>query len=342
MRTLNELYSLLPRIKNIVITHHFNADADAIGSSLGLYHYLQTIGIQSQVITPNTLPSFLTWMPGADNIIVFEKEQAKASKLLQEAELIFCLDINTFSRTKIMTEEIAKSKAIKVMIDHHLQPQLELFDYGLSLPDKSSTCEMIYDFINTNQDNSKITLPIAKCLYAGTMTDTGSFKFSCTTASVHTMVADLIKKGLEPTFIHQAIYDTYDENRLRFLGYVLSSKMEIIPESHTAIIAISKQDMQHYELKQGDTEGIVNYPLSLKNINLSIFLSEREEEIRMSFRSKGHLDVNTLAKKYFNGGGHENAAGGRSTNTLENTISDIKKAILENQTNIVSCYNELA
>jgi phosphoesterase RecJ-like protein len=340
MKSLQELLTLLHKPQRIVITHHYNPDADALGSSLGLYHYLQQKGHQCQVISPNEVPDFIHWMPAYENVLVFEKETERANAKLHEADIVFCLDFNHASRTKIMEAVLNQFQGIKVMIDHHLYPD-DKFQFGLSLPNKSSTCEMIYDFINLADDNHLISLEIAKCLYAGLMTDTGSFKFPATTASCHLMVADLMQKGLLPAEIHSAVFDTYAENRLRFLGYVLAEKMIIMPELHASIIAISKNEMNKYMLQSGDTEGIVNFPLSMKNIIFSTFISERDNEVRMSFRSKGNLDVNEFARNHFEGGGHVNASGGKSIITLDATIEKLKQVLTDNKSNLQSCYNEL-
>jgi phosphoesterase RecJ-like protein len=339
MKAIDEIHEVLSSPKKIVITHHFNPDADATGSTLALKHYLSQKGHECHVISPNALPDFLQWMPGSREVIIFEQQPSQATELLNQADVLFILDINQFSRTKTMTSLLENFKGITAMIDHHLFPDTH-FDYGISQPEKSSTCEMVFDFIQRANDSSYLNLDIAKCLYAGVMTDTGSFKFSSTAASTHRMVAELMELGLDTAYIHQAVFDTYQENRLRFLGYVLSEKMILFPEQHTALIAISRDELNKFRINTGDTEGIVNYPLSIKNIICSIFISERESEIRMSFRSKGTLDVNTFARTYFDGGGHLNAAGGKSLDSLDNTIHRIKQALHENESQFKLCYQK--
>lgn len=339
MKPLSDLIPILETPKIICITHHYNADADALGSSLGLYHYLQMKGHQVSVICPNSIPDFLQWMPGASELIFFDKQAERTKEVLQNCEILFSLDFNHFSRTKFLAPLLQNCNAVKVMIDHHLMPDLS-FDYGLSLPSKSSTCEMVYDFIQAAGDDVLINETIARCLYAGTMTDTGSFRFSSTTSSVHAMVARLMEKGLQTAPIHQAIFDNYRENRLRFMGYVFTDRLEIISDAHAAIIAVSRQDLNRFDINTGDTEGLVNYPLSLKEVVLSIFISEREDEIRMSFRSKGKFDVNVFARNYFEGGGHLNAAGGKSLRSLSETLNKLKQHIQENKNQLQLCYNE--
>ena len=216
------------------------------------------------------------------------------------------------------------------MIDHHQQPQVEIFKYGISDVTKSSTCEMVYDFIVGSGHQDKIDLDTAQCLYAGVMGDTGSFRFPSTTLSVHKMVADLKSKGLEHTLIHEAVYDNFLENRLRFLGHVLLNRLQVFYEQNAALIAIPWKDLVKYDIKTGDTEGLVNYPLSIQGIKLAALIIDRNEEIKLSFRSKGDFDVNTFARKYFDGGGHFHAAGGRSTDTLDQTVQRFINAIKEN------------
>lgn len=339
MKPIQDIIPQLSQPQRIVITHHHNPDADATGSTLALKHYLTAKGHDCVVISPNSMPDFLQWMPGAAEVLIYEQQTTMAQERINACDLLFCLDFNHVSRTKNMTQVLTDFKGTKVMIDHHLFPDMS-FDYGISIPEKSSTCEMVYDFINACGDNSMITTTMAQCIYAGTMTDTGSFKFSCTSSDTHRMVADLMDKGLVPAPVHQAVFDTYQENRLRFLGYVLADKMMLFPNQHTALIAISRDELNRYKINTGDTEGIVNFPLSIKNIIFSIFISERENEIRMSFRSKGEMDVNQFARTYFNGGGHANAAGGKSEESLSITIEKIKQAIQENESLLKSCFQE--
>lgn len=340
MKPLHELVDILSSPKKIIITHHNNPDADALGSSLGLYHYLSQKGHNCTVVSPNAIPDFIFWMPGSENVFIYEKHRDEVDALLQNADIVFSLDYNHNSRTHSMEASLDAFLGIKVLIDHHLQPDTR-FTYGNSNASKSSTCEMVYDFILENGDEELITIEIAQCLYAGLMTDTGSFKFACTTESVHKMAAGLMHRGLQPATIHTKIFDTFEESRLRFLGFVLSEKMKIYADLHAAIIPVSMDELNRYQLKTGDTEGIVNYPLSIKEVIFSTFISERDNEIRMSFRSKGSFDVNQFARTYFNGGGHANAAGGRSKMSLQQTIEIYIKAISENEKKLKQCYEEL-
>ena len=331
MDAINTIFPELSSPKKVVITMHQKPDGDAMGSTLGLYHFLIQFGHDITVISPTNWASFLDWMPACKSVLDYEKETKKSDELINQADWIFCLDFNTMSRTKKMEEVLLKSKATKILIDHHQQPQTEVFHFGISDTTKSSTAEMVYDFINASGHNDKINDNIAQCLYSGVMTDTGSFRFPSTSASVHTMVADLISKGLKHSIIHENLFDNFSENRLRFIGNTLLNRMQVFYEYNTALISITQQDLIKYDIKTGDTEGLVNYPLSIEGIKLAVIIIDRGEERKCSFRSKGSFDVNTFARKYFNGGGHYNAAGGQSKDSLETTVSDFIKAMHENK-----------
>ena len=329
MQQIQNIYPLLGLPKNVVITTHQKPDADAMGSSLALAHFLKGFGHKVTVISPTNWATFLNWMPGCNEVLDYESPNGKANVAIDEANWIFCLDFNTLSRTKRMEEKLMAAKAEKILIDHHREPQEEVFAYGISNIGKSSTCEMIYDFIVASGNEDKITTEISECIYAGVMTDTGSFRFPSTTASVHKLVAHLKDKGLEHSHIHEELFDNFLENRFRFIGNVLLNRMEIFYEYNTALIAIPQQDLIKYDMRTGDTEGLVNYPLSIKGIKLATIIIDRGEERKSSFRSKGGFDVNTFARKYFNGGGHFNAAGGFNKEPLDEVVAKFKQAMKE-------------
>ena len=337
MEPLKNLYPQLSVLKKIVITMHQKPDGDAMGSSLGLYHFLIQFGHTVTVISPTNWASFLNWMPGCDKVLDYERCTEKGNTIIQEADLIFCLDFNTLNRTKRLEEMLANAKAQRILIDHHQQPQTEMFTYGASDTTKSSTAEMVYDFMAASGDADKINKDVAACIYTGVMTDTGSFRFPSTSAAVHLLVADLKQRGLEHSKVHEAVYDNFSENRLRFMGNVLLNRMEVFYEYNTALIAVPQNDLLKYDIKTGDTEGLVNYPLSIEGIKLAAIIIDRGEERKCSFRSKGDFDVNTFARKYFGGGGHFNAAGGQSAAPLENVIEAFKTAMKEN-VNQLSTY----
>ena len=326
MRPIQDAFPLLQSPKRIFITTHHKPDGDAIGSMLGLCHYLTLKGHKATAVSPGEIPDFLAWMPGVREMLNYEFQPAAALKVLEEAELIFCLDFNDYSRTKHLEPFLANATQPKILIDHHLHPK-PVFDYGMSIPEKSSTCEMVYDFINLDNGNALINTDIAACLYTGVMTDTGSFRFPVTTASVHTMIADLKNRGLDHSQVHEEVYDSWSENRMRFLGYVLIEKMEVFHKYNSALIALSRKDQSLFKSQSGDTEGLVNYPLSIGNIKFATLITERADEVKLSFRSKGSFDVSAFARNYFDGGGHFNASGGRSKASLADTIAYFKKLL---------------
>ncbi len=330
MQPANAIFPLLNHPKNVVITMHQKPDADAMGSSLGLYHFLIQFGHTVTVISPTNWASFLNWMPGCNKVLDYEANTGKADAVIAAADWIFCLDFNILSRTKRMEEKLRKSKAELILIDHHQEPQTDVFGYGISDVAKSSTAEMIYDFIIHSGHAGKINETIGECLYAGVMTDTGSFRFPSTKASVHSMVAHLKERGLEHSHVHEELFDNFLESRFRFIGHVLLNRMEVFYEYNTALISIPQADLIKFNVKTGDTEGLVNYPLSIQGIKLAAIIIDRGEERKSSFRSKGRFDVNTFARTYFNGGGHFNAAGGFSKEPLEEVIVKFKAAIKEN------------
>ncbi len=332
MKPIQEIYELLQTPRRVVITMHQKPDPDAMGSSLGLYHFLTGLGHTVNVISPTNWAAFLNWMPGCNTVLDYESPKGKAEvpAILKQAEWLFCLDFNTLPRTKTLAAPIRELKCVKILIDHHQQPEVESFDYGISNTAKSSTSEMIYDLIAESGHREKITIPIAECLYAGVIGDTGSFRFPSATSAVHAMVAHLKSIGMQHTLVHENIYDNYLENRLRFIGHVLTNRLEIMYEYNTALISISKGDLLRFDIKTGDTEGLVNYPLSIQGIRMVGLVIDRDEERKWSFRSKGNVDVNTFARNYFEGGGHFNAAGGHTNDSLEITVKKFKEAVKEN------------
>ena len=310
---------LLSEPKNIVIVTHWSPDGDAMGSSLGLYNYLKQKKHKVTVITPNDYPSFLFWLPGNKKVINFSNKGKEAKKAVAKAKIIFCLDFNSLKRIDDLGVEVEKSKALKCMIDHHLQPE-DFADFMLHNIKACSTCELIFDFIELMDDKKFINKDISNCLYTGIMTDTGSFRFPSTSAKTHRIIAELINCGAENAAIHNRIYDDNTEDKLRLLGFCLAEKLTVLKEYGAAFFSLRTDELNHFNYKKGDTEGIVNYALSIEGIRFSAFFVERDNEIKTSFRSKGNFNVNLFARKHFNGGGHANAAGGSSDLTLDETI----------------------
>ena len=328
MKPLAEALPLLRAPKRIAIITHHKPDGDAMGSMLGLFHFLRLHGHKVTPIAPSEAPDFLHFLPGSGDVLDAEAQPKRAADALQDAEIIFCLDFNDPSRVKIMQAALEAAGGAKLLIDHHMFPK-PAFDFGASNPAKSSTCEMVYDFISECGDNALINLDIATCLYTGTMTDTGSFRFPVTSGAVHRMVADFKDRGLDHTVIHEAVYDSWSANRMRFVGYALIERMEIFPQWQAGLITVSRADMKLFDLAPGDTEGLVQYPLSVRGIRFSTLITERSDEVRLSFRSKGDYDVNLFARTHFAGGGHFNAAGGKSCESINDTVSRFKKILSE-------------
>ncbi|WP_136480104.1 DHH family phosphoesterase [Cognatitamlana onchidii] len=324
--------ALLATKKKIVIVPHKNPDGDAIGSTLGLYHYLLKSNHQVKVIVPNDFPSFLKWIPGNDQILKYDSQTNQCNPLIEEAEVIFTLDFNAFHRTGDMEPLLANSKALKIMVDHHQAPD-DYATFMYSDVNMSSTCEMVYNLINMLGDENTIDSQIATCLYVGIMTDTGSFRFPSTTSTTHSIVARLIEKGANNSQIHNNVYDTNSYERLQLLGCALTN-LKVIPELKTAYITLSQEELNTFNYKKGDTEGVVNYGLSLNGIVLAaIFIEDKKEGIiKISLRSKGSFSVNEMSRKHFSGGGHTNAAGGKSYTSL--------KATVDNFISILPSYNK--
>lgn len=316
---------------------HQKPDGDAMGSALGLYHYLKTFNHEVQVISPTNWADFLCWMPGIKEAMDYERDRTKADIVINAADLIFCLDFNILSRTKRMEDILKNTKGQRILIDHHQQPDEASFTWGVSDVNKSSTAEMIYDFIIGAGGAARMSLECMQCIYTGVMTDTGSFRFPSTTASVHRLIADFKDRGLQHSIIHENIYDNFTENRYRFIGHVLSNLLDVYYEYNTALITIPHALLMKYDIKTGDTEGLVNYPLGIQGIRFAVILIDRGEERKLSFRSKGQFDVNVFARKYFNGGGHQSASGGSSSEPLDVVKTKFIAAMKENAS-LLSSY----
>jgi len=317
---ITSIKQLLSTKKKIVIVPHKNPDGDAIGSTLGLFHYLIKGNHKVHVIVPNDYPSFLKWMPGNETVLKHDSQSKACDDLINDADIVFTLDFNAFHRTGNMETVLTESSALKIMIDHHQAPD-DYATYMYSDVSMSSTCEMVYHFIDMLEDSHAVDSNIATCLYVGIMTDTGSFRFRSTTSTTHNIVAKLIEKGANNTDIHNNVYDTNSYERLQLLGCALTN-LKVIPESKAAYIKLSQDELQKYNYKKGDTEGVVNYALSLDGIVLAaIFIEDRKEGIiKISLRSKGNFSVNEMSRAHFDGGGHTNAAGGKSHLSLDKTI----------------------
>lgn len=315
-----EVKALLSTSKNIVIIPHKNPDGDAIGSTLALYHYLSGLGHNATVITPNDYPNFLKWIPGESTIIKYDNDTEVAAEKIKEADIIFTLDFNHFSRTGNMEGLLKRTNTMYIMIDHHQQPD-DYATYTYSDVMMSSTCQMIYHFIDNLGDVDKITADMATCIYIGIMTDTGSFRFRSTTSTTHKIIADLIDRGANNTEIHELIYDSNTYSRLQLRGVALKN-LKVLPEYQTAYITLSQKELDDHNFKKGDTEGFVNMGLSIEGIKFALIFIENKGEniIKISLRSKGDFSVNEFSRNHFEGGGHHNAAGGKSNLSLQDTV----------------------
>ncbi|MEM0940864.1 MAG: bifunctional oligoribonuclease/PAP phosphatase NrnA [Bacteroidota bacterium] len=331
MKDILALKDFLKTPKSIVITTHANPDADALGSTLGMFQFLSGLGHRVSSIVPNSYPDFLEWMQGREQVLNYEHTKEESNRLIANCQLLLCLDFSGFNRTKEMSVAISTTKAKIGLIDHHLNPEIQP-DFNFWNDQAAATAELVYDLIMEYSGKEAITKDIAECLYAGIMTDTGSFKHPGTTSKIHRTVAELIDLGANVNRVSRLIYDTNSVDRLRFLGYVLAEKLQVDVQYRVAYFIINDQDFEKFNLKQGDTEGLVNYALSIKGIVMAAIIIERDHEIKMSFRSIGDVAVNRFAEKYFEGGGHKNASGGTSGLTLKETenrfIGLIKKNVL--------------
>lgn len=333
MENLQELKSFLSQPRDIIITTHRNPDGDAIGSSLGLYHYLEDRGHSVKIISPSEYPDFLAWMPDVDKIMVYDIEPEESEKAIQKAEIIFCLDFNALDRIDKVGEIIDKHNCLKVMIDHHLYPE-NFVDYIISDTTASSTCEMVFDFIVDLGHKHFMTHKIGDCLFTGILTDTGSFKYS-TSAKLFRIVADLLELGVDDYMLQDLIFNSMKEKQLKLLGHCLYNRMEILPEYGTGIIYLTKEDYSTYDIKRGDTEGIVNYLLKISGIRMAAFIMEQPTIVKISLRSKGDFSVQEIAKRHFKGGGHKNASGGASFQGLDATLKKFKELLPRYKSHLV-------
>jgi phosphoesterase RecJ-like protein len=306
-------------VEKITIVVHVGPDGDALGSSLALWHYLMTLGKEAVVIVPTAFPDFLSWMPGASQILVYAKDKGKADAIFSSTDLIFTLDFNTPSRMDKMADAVMASAAPKILIDHHLHPA-EYAKVTISYPQISSTSELIFRLICRMGDFSSINQACAVCIYTGMMTDTGGFTYNSNDFEIYIIISELIKLGIDKDAIYRNVFNTYSADRLRLMGFCIYEKMKIYPEHHAALITLSATECQQFNFTNGDAEGFVNIPLSIKGVEFSVFMREDTDKIKISLRSQGTFPANKVATDLFNGGGHLNAAGGESFQSLETTV----------------------
>lgn len=335
----NALDTVIQSPKKITILTHVNPDGDAIGSSLGLFFFLKKLGHELEMMVPNDFPDFLAWMPGASQIHIYDRETDNCNRILDQSDCLMVLDFNHFSRAGLIQNTVKSLKATKILIDHHRDPNADAFYCMLSDTEVSSTSELVAETI-LHYGESFLDESIATAILVGIITDTGSFAHSVFRPETFSLCSVLVKYAPAYNLIHQRVYDTFSEERLRLLGYAISNKMEVLDAYATSIIALNKTELESFHYQVGDTEGIVNYPLSMKKIKMAVLVTERQGVIRLSFRSKGNFSVHELAQKHFNGGGHTNAAGGTLSCSMEEALAKLHRLLPEYQALLTQSENE--
>lgn len=332
----NNFNTFISQYKKVVIVSHVNPDGDAVGSTLAFYFFLLKFGIDVKVLIPNDYPSFLAWMPGISEILLYDKNPEKGAEYLNDADLICFLDFNSPSRTGLIHNDLCHcTKTPKILIDHHRDADLSQFVGYVSEIETSSTSELVAELIKYQGFDKYLDDNIATCLLVGIMTDTGSFTHSIFHPETFWICGELVSTNVNYTLIHNKIYNTFSENRLRLLGFCISNRMTILNEYNTAYIYLSKKDLESFDYQVGDTEGVVNYPLMIDNVRMSVLITERQGMIRFSFRSKGDFSVHELSRKHFGGGGHTNAAGGTMNCTLDQAVDKFLEILPQYKTMLV-------
>jgi bifunctional oligoribonuclease and PAP phosphatase NrnA len=325
---IDQFNNWLSSSRKIVIVGHVGPDGDAIGASLGMAHFLRSIGKKVFVIVPNAFPDFLKWMPGSKDILIYDRYKAFSDTLISEAQIICCLDFNGLKRIEEMGASVAAAQAHKIMIDHHPSPEV-FCDISISVPEASSTSELVFRFIDSMHQFERITLEVAQCLYTGMMTDTGGFTYNSNKRELYTIISMLLTKGIDKDDIYRKVYNTYSESRLRLMGYLLEN-MKVCSSCHAALITLSKEEQSRFNYVKGDSEGFVNIPLSIKDVIFTCFLREDTEHpvIKVSLRSVGKFSCTEVAERFFEGGGHLNASGGEVHGTMEEAIAKWEEALV--------------
>ncbi len=325
-QNIKKAKEIIAQATQISIIPHTGPDGDAIGASLALFQYLKKKEKQVKIIAPNDYPLFLNWLPYNNEIAVFLHQQKGTTAYINKSDLIFVIDHNSFKRSGDLNELLTKSTAKKIMIDHHPYPEAEV-DVSFSDTNMCATCELMYEFIEAMGDKAMIDTPIATCLYTGIITDTGGLSYNSSNPETYEIVGNLLRTGIDKATIHSNLYDNFSADRMKLLGHCLDAGLEVLPQCQAAIIRLEKNDLKKFNHTDGDTEGVVNYPLSIKNIVISAIFIEKDDMVKISFRSKGDVPINEVAAKYFNGGGHRNAAGGRTTLSLNEAIEKFKQVL---------------
>lgn len=338
LKGIEDLQSLLQNIKDVLLITHTNPDGDAIGSTMGLYHYLKKKGHSVTAMTPNDFPGFLSWIKESNEIVVFQNQQKKALDAIEKAELIICVDFNEFKRLKDLGPKLEAAKAAKALIDHHPEPD-NGYAAKIHSTKSSSTAELIFRYISVVGDEELIDATVAECIYTGIMTDTGCFSHNSSNPETFRAVATLLSKGFSKDQVFHEVYDNFSQQRMKLMGYCLNEKMVVLPQYNAAYISITQEEMERYHFKTGDSEGFVNLPFSIKGVYITALFTEKKDHIRVSFRSKGGFAINEMAQKYFEGGGHLNAAGGESKLSMKETLDKFENLLELYKDEIKKRYN---
>ncbi len=329
-KSMKQIHEYIQNANKIAIFTHQSPDGDAMGSSLAIYHFVTSFGKNAQVIVPNAFPDFLAWLPGAKDVLLYDSQKEKADGYLTTADLVISTDFNDPKRIGALGDKMLTMACPKIMIDHHLHPA-DFADFIVSVPEASSTCELVYEVIGDKlQLNAK---EIATCLYTGLMTDTGNFSYNSNRPQIYEIVAKLIATGINKDEIYNAVFNQYSVDRVKLVGYCLYQKMRVFPDNHAALIYLNRKELYRFNFQAGDAEGIVNMPMQSKDIHYSVFMREDKAtpdeiaknggiktKIKLSFRSQGDRPVNVFASEVFNGGGHANAAGGEYYGPLQDAV----------------------
>ena len=326
-KSLDSIREIVGRCKNFVVTAHKNPDGDAMGSTLALCHYLRSIGKEANVVLPNAFPAFLSWLPLADEVLVYDTDKERCDDVIAAADTIFCLDFNVLSRTGDMAQSMVGSPATKVLIDHHPQPSDE-FDVLVSHPEACSTCELVFRVITALGGTAALNFEMAQCIYTGMMTDTGAFAYASTRKDVYLIIAELLDKGIDKDWIYRKVFYNFSVTRMRLWGFAMYDKLKVYNKYNAALITLSHSELMRFYASKGDTEGLVNQPLQVKGVRFSCFLREEQPgKINVSLRSVDDFPCNAVAAEFFNGGGHKNASGGELYGTMEMAVERFKKAL---------------
>ncbi len=316
--------------ERFVMTTHLSPDGDAIGSSLSMAHYLTELGKERvHVIVPNDFPAFLKWMPGAKDVLIYEKYPDYAEQLIREADVIINLDNNEPKRIGRLAPLVEAAPGRKVMIDHHLYPAPDFCRLVISHPELSSTCELVFRLLCAMKSYDDINRQAAECLYTGMMTDTGAFSYNSNRTDIYFIIGELIKKGIDKDAIYRRVYQVYSESRMRLMGYTMNEKMKVYPAQRAALITLTRDELQRYHYTAGDTEGFVNMPLDIDGVEFSVFIREDRDYAKVSLRSVGRFPCNRFAMRHFNGGGHKNASGGEFYGSLEDAVRTFEQGLQE-------------